>query len=129
MKNQSLEKFRGIKAKIDFESIIKQYSNNTKDMLQSPTVSPHTDRPGRITPYRLGWTADFWSTKESGFKGVVWNKTNWQLTHLLENGHFITNNGALKWSAPRKHIKPTFDRQAQNYIRDMKNAKIEVDFL
>lgn len=127
MKTKDLEDINGIKAEIDYEEIVKKYANETKEKLISPAVSPHSDRPNRTTPYRLGWIVTEKSNKGM-LRDTVWNETNWQLTHLLENGHFITNHGALAWSAPRKHIKPTYDTMKPKFIDAMKKAKVIVDF-
>lgn len=125
MKTISIENFHGIKVKVEYKKIMDKYAEKTKDTLIS--TSPKSGRGGRKTPYAQGWTVreEF---VNKGYRDVVWNKTNWQLTHLLENGHFITNQGALSWSAPRKHIKPAFESVKDKYIRAMKKAEIKADF-
>jgi len=128
MKNINIEDFKDIEVKIDFEPIMDKYSKKAKDILINE--SPKSGRPNRATPYALGWTVN--SDKDrQGIKKVVWNETNWQLTHLLENGHFITNvkrPGGLLWAAPRKHIKNAYLSIRGGYIRAMKKAKVKAEF-
>ena len=66
----------------------------------SPKRSSPGGRPGR---YARGWRF-----KKDGFNGyVVYNATDWQLTHLLENGHRIGNQfGEFGRVNGIKHIKP-----------------------
>lgn len=125
MKKVNINSFHGIKAKIDYEPIMHKYSEKTRKILVSS--SPKSGRAGRITPYYMGWEVNS-GTFKNGYRDVVWNRTNWQLTHLLENGHFISNQGALAWSAPRKHIKPAYLDVRDPYIKAMQKAKIDVDF-
>ena len=127
MKYVDLMKIKKVTGEIDYEGILAEYSQQTVTTLKSPSVSPHSDRPGRATPYRLGWAvteADY----RTGHRYTVWNKTNWQLTHLLENGHFITNRtDGIKWVSPRPHIRPTYDRIEPRFVRAMRKAKPSID--
>lgn len=127
MKSIKLEKIKTVNATIDFSKTVKKYGNKAVKNLES--ISPKSNRAGRKTPYSKGWTV-FEYKMRHGDKAVVWNRTNWQLTHLLENGHIITNNRnskyGLSWVAPRPHIKPTYDKLKPQFIKDAR--KVEVDF-
>lgn len=128
MKTIDIEKFKGFKISIEDKKVTDKYSGKTRDYLVAN--SPHSDRPGRKTPYSQGWIVTN-HVFSDGYAAVVWNETNWQLTHLLENGHFVKNHkGTLKeyWSAPRKHIYPAYLKYRDGYIRDMKKVKIKADF-
>lgn len=63
------------------------------------------------SPTKSGSYAKGWTTKQDGKMGViVHNKTDYQLTHLLENGHVIKNKKGTYGRAPaHKHIKPVED--------------------
>ena len=60
------------------------------------------------SPVKTGSYAKGWSTKKQGdLDVVVYNRTDYQLTHLLENGHVIRNAKGTYGRAPaHKHIKP-----------------------
>lgn len=120
---KDLLKVKDVKVDIEYKDILEKYSKQTVETLKSPSVSPHSDRPGRATPYRLGWGVTE-RTYRTGYRHTVWNKTNWQLTHLLENGHFITNKeGGIAWAEPKPHIEPTYNRIEPKFIRAMRKAK------
>lgn len=105
---------------------MEKWAKKTQNILRN--TSPHTDRPNRKTPYRRGWTVDV-NPQKGKYALQIWNKTNWQLTHLLENGHFVTNiNGGLVWVSPRKHIYPAYLQIREPYIKEMENAKLKVGF-
>lgn len=124
-KTIDIMKVHNVKVGIYYEDILAKYSLQARNTVSS--LSPHSDRPGRATPYRTGWTvteADY----STGHRYTVWNKTNWQLTHLLENGHFITNRtDGIKWVSPKLHIKPTFKIVKPKFIQAMRKAKPSID--
>lgn len=126
MKRISIENFKGLKVEPEFKKIMDKHAKKCQKILFR--TSPDSHRPNRKTPYKLGWTVDV-NPQNNKYALQIWNKTNWQLTHLLENGHWITNhNKGLAWSAPRKHIRPAFNDIRGPYIHEMKKAKLNVDF-
>ena len=60
------------------------------------------------SPRKTGSYAKGWAVKrENELEVVVYNRTDWQLTHLLENGHVIRNKkGTYGRTSGKKHIKP-----------------------
>ncbi|WP_312047988.1 HK97 gp10 family phage protein [Anaerotignum sp.] len=71
--------------------------------------------------YAKGWRA----TKEKGTSFgdeasyIIHNKTDYQLTHLLENGHATRNGGRTK---PIKHIKPVEEMVIKEYEKGVEEA-------
>lgn len=68
-------------------------------------TSPKRPGGGR---YASGWASKTADGVRGKIKGkVVYNRTDYQLTHLLENGHVIANKwGTYGRTAPIKHIQP-----------------------
>lgn len=100
---------------IDIEEILGEYSKELDDALYeeakdiakdgvsklkqtSPINKNNTSNRGR---YRKGWRMDI----EKGFgtvEATIYNKTDYQLTHLLEKPHLKRNGGV---TIPQVHIK------------------------
>lgn len=57
---------------------------------------------GRDEPYYSGWTTKISMRGHTKYQKVIWNKTNYQLTHLLEFGHAKRNG--KRWKG-RPHIR------------------------
>lgn len=73
------------------------------------TVAKESAQKLRNTsPVKSGSYAKGWSVKRMGdMDVVVHNRTDYQLTHLLENGHVIRNKKGTYGRAPGiKHIAP-----------------------
>ena len=74
--------------------------------------------------YAKGWEVTREKGKSFGDDAsyIIHNKTDYQLTHLLENGHDTRNGGRTK---PIVHIKPVeelvikeFEKKVEEVIRD-----------
>lgn len=79
----------------------------------SPKGSPHKRK------YAEGWKV----SKKDEADLVVHNATNYQLTHLLENGHLVVNKkGTYGRTHPVKHIAP-----AEEWATDELPRKIMED--
>ncbi|MFT9267005.1 HK97 gp10 family phage protein [Oenococcus sp.] len=63
---------------------------------------------------RTGSYTKGWSQKKQGRGRVIYNRTDYQLTHLLEFGH-ATRNGGRTRAFP--HIKPVDDHVAELLVQ------------
>jgi hypothetical protein len=82
-------------------------------MRELRTTSPKRDKNGGA--YRKGWKIK----KNGRNKYVVYNKTRYQLTHLLEHGHAMRGGGRV----PAKvHIRPAEERAVNNFIDRVEGA-------
>lgn len=77
--------------------------------------------------YAVGWT---WRVDHDkvGTYVTVFNDTQPKLSHLLELGHIIKNHyGSYgKWSPPKKHIQPAYDKIKRKYYENAKKAKFKL---
>lgn len=81
------------------EDVKKEAKEVSKEAIEElKRVSPKdTHRKSeRDTPYSKGWTFKTKTKGKNRFSRVIWNKTNYQLTHLLEFGHATRNGGRVK---------------------------------
>ena len=65
------------------------------------------------SPKGTGSYAKGWRVTQQGTKQIVHNKTDYQLTHLLENGHAKVNGGRV---AAKVHIRPAEIQAIEEYI-------------
>lgn len=88
----------------DYQSDVQQITIETMDDVSKEAVKTLRDTsPKASGSYARGWTVK----KDGQLSRVVYNKTDYQLTHLLENGHVIKNQFGTYGRAPAiKHIKP-----------------------
>ena len=69
----------------------------------------------RTGKYNKGWRVN--EKKGRGYINCrVHNATNWQLTHLLENGHTTRNGGRTR---AFKHIRPVEEKYVNKYVEDV----------
>lgn len=119
---------------IDIKDILGEYSKELDDALYeqaktiakdgvqelkhtSPINQRNTNNKGR---YRKGWRMDI----EKGFgtvEAVIHNKTDYQLTHLLEKPHLKRNGGI---TIPKVHIAPVEQKCIKEFEEKL-SRKIE----
>lgn len=119
---------------IDIQDILGSYSKDVDDALYeeaekiakdgvqelkntSPVNKKNTKNKGR---YKRGWRMEI----ERGFGSVeatIYNKTDYQLTHLLEHPHLKRNGGV---TTPQVHIAPVEERCIKDFEEKL-TRKIE----
>lgn len=124
--NINIEDFKGFKGSIDFDSVVDEYAEKCVGELKasSPKGKYH-----RQKPYAEGWATKKGKKKKGEYEVVVWNATNYQLTHLLENGHLIVNKrNGVGWASARPHIDKAYRSVKGPFERAMEQAKINIEF-
>ena len=69
--------------------------------------------------YAKGWTSKNTYKGKYSKINTIHNKTDYQLTHLLEYGHVKRNGGRV---AAKPHIKPVETRVIENLTRKVESA-------
>lgn len=72
------------------------------------------DSPEKTGSYQKGWRV-----KKEKRSNKIHNKTDYQLTHLLEKGHAKRNGGRV---APKVHIRPNEERAVKEFEKRIKGA-------
>lgn len=123
MRNTKIENFKGLEVDIKFADIIERYADKCSELLK--VNSPDGVRTNN--KYREGWEAEQKSKKKDDVSYVVWNKTNYQLTHLFEKGHLIVNKrNGVGWASSQPHIDKSFQTIKPWFERAMEDVDIKV---
>lgn len=111
-----------LSAEVIYDNIID--ANAEKCVSRLKQSSPEGTR-GR---YRQGWTTKKGRKTKNEYFVEVWNATDWQLTHLLENGHLIVNKrNGVGWAEAKPHIQEALDSVKPHFIAEMERAEIELN--
>ena len=79
---------------------------HVKDACKVAKSDLRSNSPKKSGDYAKGWAYAIEDSAEGAYKGTVYNKTDYQLTHLLEKGHAKRNGGRV---AAIPHIGPAFE--------------------
>ena len=97
----------------DYSKEVRRAMADAEDTIAKEAVqklkntSPKRNGKNHIRRYAEGWRVKRVRTNTGIPDVIVHNKTNYQLTHLLENGHVIRNaKGTYGRTNGIKHIKP-----------------------
>ncbi len=96
---------------IQMKQILDEFSDKVNEVLErsaNQTGEECVEKLSNTSPQKTGDYAKGWRLKKlSSGDVVVHNATDYQLTHLLENGHIIRNKKGTYGRAPaHKHIRP-----------------------
>lgn len=96
---------------VQMKEILDEYSSEVKSVTEdsiTETAKESVQKLKSSSPRGTGSYAKGWAVKKEGkMTQTVHNRTDYQLTHLLENGHIIRNKkGTYGRTQPIKHIEP-----------------------
>ena len=102
--NQELQNL-GIAVDDDMREVFDEVGKEAVKRLKATSpVNPKGKKSGR---YAKGWTYEKGKRYRGKAVGVVRNKTDPQLTHILEYGHPLVRNGKVVGNVEaREHIRP-----------------------
>lgn len=108
-----------------FKELLDEYGEEIRDDLTSSLTETSNDAlknlknvsPVLTGSYKKGWTKKVEFTRWGSLSVTMYNKTDWQLTHLLNNGHAKRDGGRVPGDG---HI----DR-ASEYASDLLVKKVE----
>jgi len=106
------------------DEVNKEVEQSAKTNIQQ-VARESVNKLKNTSPVKTGSYAKGWGTKKQGdMDVVVHNRTDYQLTHLLENGHVIRNKkGTYGRTHPIKHIAPVeewaVDELPRRIIKDI----------
>lgn len=108
------------------QQVVEEYSEEAQKVVEETLPKVGKDAVKELkkrSPKKTGKYAKGWKSKVEkdrlGSKVVVYNKTSYQLTHLLEKGHANRNGGRTNGNP---HIKPTEDKAVENALKQIKEG-------
>lgn len=111
---------------VDLLDILEEYLDDVNDISEKDfrkAAKEAVTELKQTSPKDKGAYAQGWAMKRDGdLDYVVYNKGKPGLTHLLENGHIITNRrGGTQYGrvAARKHIEPARNNAEQKLIKQL----------
>lgn len=96
---------------VQMKEVLDEINHDVKESAKrniDRTAKESVQKLRNTSPKKTGSYARGWATKKEGDMDViVHNRTDYQLTHLLENGHVIRNKkGDYGRTSGTKHIAP-----------------------
>lgn len=119
-----LNNFNGLEIELEYDEILEKYSKECVNYIKQ--LSPKGKSKKH---YADGWRYELKKYSKCKSESIVYNKNSWQLTHLLENGHLITNKrNGVGWASPHLHIQTAYEKVKSPFLRALeKDLKIKIE--
>lgn len=97
---------------LQMDKLLEEYSAEVAEVTEkaiADTAKEAAKKLRETSPTLSGDYAKGWAVRDTGnLSKTVYNKTDWRLTHLLENGHVKKNQYGEygRWTPEKKHIAP-----------------------
>ena len=109
------------------EDVKKEAKEVSKEAIEElKRVSPKNEKlkSERERPYYKGWTFKTKTKGKNRFSRVIWNATNYQLTHLLEFGHATRDGGRVQAQPHIRKVEKEYKvKFVDNLERDIRGDK------
>lgn len=103
-------RLKGINLEKEISPLLDAYADETKKAVHEEVISAAKKAVAELqstSPKRTGFYARHWTyDEENAIYVTVYNKRDYRLTHLLENGHINSNGTRTKAIV---HIEPVAD--------------------
>lgn len=115
-----------IEIQAELERILDKYAdkvNESVDDVAGKIASDTAKDLKQTSPRKSGKYAKGWAVKKDGSgRYIVHNKTDYQLTHLLNNGHVVANQyGTYGRTTGDNHIGKAADKYEREFIDELTN--------
>lgn len=101
---------------------LQRYSRQVEEEveeLSKETAKALVQELKRTSPKKSGDYKKGWRSKKVGRKYVVFNKTEYRLTHLLEHGHAKRGGGRVE---AKVHIAPAEERAISTFLSEVERV-------
>lgn len=99
------------------EDVVQVTDKVTKAAINELKTTSPRRKGSKTNPYWRGWASKLKKRSSNNYTKVIWNKTNYQLTHLLEFGH-VTRNGGRAKAIP--HIRPVEEKYNVEFVEQLR---------
>ncbi len=112
----------------EITAVLKDYTGNVMDKVDEAVEycskgmrkEISTTSPQRTKIYSKGWRNKITTISRGNKTALVYNETNYQLTHLLEKPH--KKRGGQGLTTPKPHISPAEKRWTEEFERRCEEA-------
>ena len=103
------------------DEVVEVTDQVTKEAKEELVRTSPRGQGNRENPYYKGWTIKVSARGNTKYHKAIWNRTNYQLTHLLEFGHAKSNGSGRVAAQP--HIRQVEEKYKVEFV-DLLNKKI-----